>query len=402
MLATERPLPEAAAPAAAPLEPDVPAGPMSIAILLPLTGRNAELGQSLLDAATLALFDIANDGVVLLPKDTGEDSPATVRAAAEAALAEGARIILGPVFADSVDTVAAIAKPAGVPLIGFSSDRRVAQPGVYLLGHMPEQQVDRVIAYAAHHGIDRVGVLASDDPQGAGLSTVVRDAATARGVLMATPAFIALDAIDLSAAMRAAADFATRPSLVAMQLQSLGDRTDDGALRAREKLAALDAAGAGGYQALVLALSGDRLRAATGLLPYFGLQPPAVRVLGTAAWNQAAMLADPSLRGAWFAAPANDLRERFFARFRDAFGRDAHPIAPIAYDAIALAAALALGGADFSAERLTQPAGFTGVDGVFRFMADGGTERGLAVYEIGDGQAILIDGPPPAFGALTQ
>jgi hypothetical protein len=154
----------------------------------------------------------------------------------------------------------------------------------------------------------------------------------------------------------------------------------------------------------VIAVTAERLHAVTGLLPYFGLQPPAVRILGTAAWNDPAMLADPGLRGAWFAAPANDLRDRFFARFREAFGREAHPIAPIAYDAMALAAALAIapGGADFGSQRLTQPGGFTGVDGIFRFLPDGRTERGLAVFEIGDGQALLADGPPATFEALTQ
>lgn len=397
-----RPPPEPLA--AAPAEPALPPGPVSVAILLPLSGTNAGLGQDLLDAATLALFDIGSDDILLLPKDTGEESPGAVRAAAEQALAEGARIILGPVFAGSVSAVAAVAEPAGVPVIGFSSDRRVARPGVWLLGHSPEQQIGRVVTYAAAHGIERIGLIAPDDAQGAAMAQVVRTAATERGVAMAEPAFIDPAAIDVSAALREASDAQTRPTQLALQMQSLAGRGDDQALLARERLAALDAAGARGYQALVIAEQGERLRMIAGLLPYFGLQPPTVRLLGTALWSDPAWLADPALRGAWFAAPAPERRATFFTRFRQTFGRPALPIAPIAYDAVALAAALALapGGADFGPDRLTAASGFSGVDGIFRFLPDGGTERGLAVYEVADGEALLVEGAPQTFEALTQ
>ncbi len=392
------PVPGATPTVAAPASPP---GPVSIAILVPLSGSHADLGRDLLDAATMALFDSGREDVVLLPKDTGDESAATVAAAASAALAEGARIILGPVFAASVRTVGGLAKGARVPVIGFSSDTRVAGPGVFLLGHAPAQQIDRVVTFAANHGIDRLTVLAEDDEYGGAIAGAVRIAATERGVAMAEPGFIPADALDVAAAVREAANLETRPLIVATQLQMLAGRTDGGAVRARARLTGLDVSGATGYQAMVIAVSGERLRTVSALLPYFGLQPPAVRILGTAAWNTPAALADPALAGAWFAAPAADLRERFFTRFRDTFGRDALPIAPLAYDAVALAVALVNGGG-LDTERLTQPSGFTGIDGIFRFRPDGTTDRGLAVYEFADGQARLIEGPPPTFDALTQ
>jgi len=390
--------PEPVAPEPLPLPP----GPIPIALLVPLSGTQAELGQALLDAATMALFDLGGTDLVLAPYDTAGAGGAA--AAAQAAVAGGARLVLGPVFAADVAAAGPVVNAAGVQVIAFSSDKRAARPGVYLLGWLPEQQVDRVVGFAAAHGLTRFAALVPETDFGYAMAAALARRTGELGVGLVQPGFYPPGDLDATDAVRRFANYESRASALEAQLAALEGQTDEVSVKARERLAQLTTVGDIGYDAVLLPEAGPRLRTVAALLPYFDVALPEVRLLGTAAWNEPATLSEPSLAGAWFAAPAPETRGRFLARFEQTFGRPAPTIASLAYDAVALAGVLARApaGADFSAARLTQPSGFVGVDGIFRFRPDGTAERGLAVFEVSNQAAVLVEPAPTTFELLTQ
>ena len=91
----------------------------------------------------------------------------------------------------------------------------------------------------------------------------------------------------------------------------------------------------------------------------------------------------------------------FAGRYRTRFGGEPVRTATLAYDAVALVAALARaqGTQRYAPDVLTNPSGFAGIDGLFRFRPDGTNERGLAVMRVGTGGGVAVAGSPKSFGA---
>ena len=336
-----------------PEPPETVGGPVRAALLLPLSGPRAAIGQALSNAAQLALFDRAATPMALLPRDTG-GTPEGAEAALRDALAEGVDIVLGPLFAESVRAVAPIARAAGAPVVAFTNDRRVAGGGVYTLGLDPGQQVARAVDHARSLGHARFGALAPDDAYG--------DAAVEALVGAAGSNFASVG-----------------------EIARFPPRAAASAVASIESLAAARASESAGFDALLVAASGNALAALAPLLPYYNLDPEAVRYLGTALWKDPEILGEPSLVNALFAAPEDRAFLAFAARYRRAFGADPPRIAALGYDAAALVAALA-GRSDraprFPARALTSPDGFSGAEGLFRFRPDGAAERGLAIWRV--------------------
>ncbi len=387
---------------AEPLAPALPPGPVAIALLAPLSGERQALGRDLLDAAMLALFDLGREDIVVLPKDTG-GTPAGAAVAMTEALAEGARLVLGPLFAAEVSAIAPAARAAGVPVIAFSSDRRVAGGGVYVFGLAPEDQIDQAVAFALAQGRTRFAALVPDTDAGHLMAAALARSVTERGGLLAQAGFYSPGEGDATAAVRGFADFATRPAALAAQMAVLEGRSDELAVAARARLEQ-SAFGALGYDVVVLPDGGPRLRSIVALLPFFDVAPPDVQVIGTAAWDEPATLAEPGLAGGWFAGPDPALRESFAGRFRASFGREPVGIASLAYDAAALAGSLVATAPDgpFAEARLVQPSGFAGVDGIFRFLPDGASQRGLAMFQVVGGRAELVAPAATSFELLGQ
>ena len=350
--------------------------PVRVALLLPLSGGNAGIGRDLLDAAQVALFDAASARLELAPRDTA-GTPEGARAAAESALQSGAQIILGPLFGTSVRAAAGAARARGVPIVAFSTDRAVAGDGVYLLGIMPHQQVDRAIAFAARRGLGRYAALVPADAYG---DTV-------------------LDALERASGRHGGA--VVRIERYAPQ----GGEWREPVLR----LAAFgrrsgDMPGAPAFDAVFIPQGGPALRRIAPLLAYHDIDPGEVRFIGTSLWEAPDLGREPSLVGGWFAAPSPAESAAFLARFAEIYGRRPPRIVTLAYDAVALAAALAgaPGGPDFSPAALAHRSGFAGVDGVFRFRPDGIAERGLAVVEV-EADGLRVVGPAPrTFERLTN
>ncbi len=383
--------PATPAPVAGPMV--TPQGMVRAALLLPLSGQQAAVGEAMLNGATLAVFEHGAGRVELLPKDTGGD-PARAASAAREAIAEGAAVILGPLFAAETSAVAPIALAAGVPVLAFTTDASQARPGVWVLGQLPEPAVRRVVAAARAAGAERFALLAPDTPFGNLVAEAYRRAvADSGGVLVRSEIYAGGNP---DPAVRRLANYAMRRGPIDARVRAA---RAEGTLEGRRRALQLQREAIvppPDFDALLLADGGEQLRAVAALLPFYDIDSPPVRILGTplfAALPDAGR--EPALVGAWYAAPDEARREAFAERFRQSFGATPPIVAGVAFDAAAIAATLAAGQPpDLSWSALTQPDGFAGVLGIVRLLPDGANQRGLSLMEVTrDGVRVLEPAP---------
>ncbi|MCP4327500.1 MAG: penicillin-binding protein activator [Alphaproteobacteria bacterium] len=348
-----------------PIRPQPPRVPR-VALLLPLSGPHAAIGSSMLQAAEMAFFDVADQEFVLLPRDTGGTLEGAARAAAEV-LDQGAALILGPLFSTSVAAVAPIARERGVNVVSFSTNPAVAGDGVFVMGFLSGDQVDRVVAHSLTTGLFRFAALVPNSPYGQQVAAEYQQAVLSRGGQLTRLEFYDPSLPDNSEVVR----------------------------RFR---------GAGGdaplpFDAVLLPVGGQALITIAPMFPYFDIDPGEVRFLGTGQWDTPGLGREPALVGGWYAAADPEARAQFVGRYQTVFGTTPPRLATLAYDATALAAVLAKrpGGPEFTIEVLTDEDGFTGLDGLFRFNPSGRVERSLAVLEIGPDWAAVINPAPTAF-----
>jgi ABC-type branched-subunit amino acid transport system substrate-binding protein len=332
------------------------------------------------DAAQMAMFDLADRRFELMPIDDRGTTNGSADAAKQA-VAQGAQLILGPLLAPSVRAVAPITTGAGVPVIAFSSDQKVASPGVYIIGFTPEAEVERVVGFAASRGLNRFAALAPNNLYGAAVVDSLRKTAAANGATVVR--------VDLYEANTQ--DFAPLARRLAGAPEAASSATSFETM-----LAPLPA-----FDSLLLAEGGTQLRAMAGALETVGIRSPGVQLLGTGKWDEAGIGSQANLVGAWFAAPAPANREEFNVRYKRMFGQAPPRLATLAYDATALAAVLARGPerTPFAEASLTDPNGFFGRDGLFRLNANGVVDRKLAIVQVERGGVIVIDEPPRSFAA---
>lgn len=336
-----------------------PAGKLPVALLLPLSGPSAALGQAMLDAAQMALFQTGDDRIELLPRDSG-GAAAQASAAAKAAIADGAKLILGPLLAAEVEAVKPVAQSAHVPVIAFSTATQLAGDGTWLLGFDPRQEIERVVVYAHAHGRNRFAALAPNSPYGDIAVAALRDAVAVAGASVGPIVRYDPAATSLGPTVQA---FAT---------------------------------GSSDFDAVLIPEGGAKLKALAPLLPFYGVDPDQVKFVGTGLWAVSGLGTEPALRGAWYAAPDPATRAGFEQQFKQLYGHEPPLLATLGYDATALAGYLARNG-DFSIAALTNSGGFSGLNGIFRLLPDGIVERGLAVLEVRQDGAAVIDPPPQTF-----
>jgi ABC-type branched-subunit amino acid transport system substrate-binding protein len=331
----------------------------------------------------MALFDVADGNFALLPIDT-KGTPKGAAAAANEAIAAGAQLIIGPLYAGSVATAAPIARAGDVPIIALSNDRTVAGDGVYIMGFMPSNHIERVVAFARSRGAKRFAALAPDTDYGRTMVTELRRAAASSGGLLSRVEYYDPEASDVSAAVRRLADYDRRRQALVRAKRELKGVDEEWSRRELERLELLDTLGEVEYDAVLLPEGGERLRAIAPLLPFYDADSGGARLIGTGQWDDPTIGHEPALVGGWFAAPPPASHARFERRYQKLYGQTPIRIASLGYDAVALAARLAqsTGGPDFSDATLTSPFGFLGADGLFRFHSDGLVERSLAILEV--------------------
>ena len=313
-----------------------------VAVLVPLSGANSGLGRSILNAANLALLDMGGQRIRI----TAYDTAGGALPAANAALAEGNGLILGPLLAEDVRAVAGAARQARVPVIAFSNDVSVAGDGVYVMGFNPAQSISRVVSYARAGGARSFGALVPTNTYGERAAAAMTQAVRGeRAQLLGVETFEAGPA----AARAAAARLAQR----------------------------------GAADAVLLA---DVPRVAAPAVPALRQGAPQLRLLATERWaTESEIGANAALRGAWFAAPTDANFGPFRSRYRARYNAAPFRLSTLGYDAVLLVIRAAANwplGRDFPERALRDPGGFSGVDGAFRFGRDGVAERALEVREV--------------------
>ncbi len=365
--------------------PRVGTGPVRIALLVPLSGRFAGLGKALLDAAQLALFDIGNERLLLLPFDTAGTSQGTVDAM-RAAVAGRVHIVLGPLFASGIRAAGPIARAAGVPVIGFSTDRSVAGNGIYIMGFTVEQQISRIVDHAIAQGRYRHAALIPDSEYGRHVLSAYRIALARRGGELVQVEQYQEREDALFEPVKRIANYEARSQALREEREALADFGEDDEL-AQELLRALarkETLGDLTYSAILLPAGGNIIRALAPLLPYYEIDPKQIMFLGTGLWDDPDLRLEPALAGARFAGVRPRDVELFAAHYKSAYGTTPARLASLAYDAVALTAALLRydNVQPFAQQTLLNNRGFSGIDGVFRFQPNGTAERSLAIIEI--------------------
>lgn len=360
---------------------------VKVGLLLPLSGRHARLGHAMLNAAQLALFDIADDRFSLVVRDT-KGTPEGALEAARSALGEGVRLILGPLFATSVEAMLAEAQAASIVTVAFSNDRSVAGNGVFVMGLAPYPQIMRLVTFAGAQGLNRFAVLAPRTRYGDAVVQAVQDAVYRNAAELTRVVSYDPGSGDVTAEVRQLADYDLRRRALLQQRKLLSDRDDEAAKLALRRLDGLETVGVPDFDAVILPEGGKRLLAIAPVLAYYDIDPNEIRYLGTSLWEDAAVSNEPALFGGWFTSPPPELWAGFRARYEKVYGEDPPRLTTLAYDSAALAAVLARraveSGAqpDFGVDTLTQSSGFAGMDGVFRFLPNGEVERNLAILEV--------------------
>lgn len=329
-----------------------------VALLVPLTGDNGAVGQSIANATTMAILDTGAQNLRITTYDTAKGA----REAAGQAIADGNALILGPLLGSNVGEVQAEARRARVPLVSFTNDQAVAGPDVFVIGILPEQSVARTMRHVANAGARDFAVLAPEGDYGDRVQKAALDIARAVG-----------------------ADVATTERYA---------RSNTSVVSAAERVRAV-----GGIDGVVIA-DGARLAAQGGSI----LKPGgrgAMQIIGTELWSgDQAILRSSALDGALFASVSDKLYAGFVNSYESRFGSKPYRIATLGYDAVLLTLRIARDwqvGRPFPVDQLRSSGGFTGVDGAFRFQRSGVVERAMEVRQISKGTVQIVSEAPAGF-----
>jgi ABC-type branched-subunit amino acid transport system substrate-binding protein len=344
--------------------------PVQVALLVPTgsgAAQDAFLAQNLENAARLAIADLGDVQIDLRVYGTA-GNPQQAANAAVTAVNDGAKIILGPLYAEAANAAGVAVAGNDINVLAFSNNTSIAGGNVYVLGPTFANTANRLVRYLVAQGTDRIMIVHGDDVPG----NVGRDA--------------------IASAVRR--NGGTVAGIESYPLSQQGIFGRVGAIASATRASGADAV------FMTAGVSADLPILATAL-PDQGISPTSVQYLGLTRWNAAPQaLSLPGLQGGLFALPDQQMQARFEGRYAAAYGEQPHPLSGLAYDGIAAIGALVKSGNSqaLTSGALTQASGFQGVNGIFRLLPNGTNERGLSVAQIRDNQVIIVNPAPRSFG----
>ena len=331
--------------------------PVEVALLVPLSGKGAQLGQAILNASQLALFDMNPQNFQLIPKDT-KGNPVDAQIAAQEAINHGADLVLGPLFSDSVKSVATASANYNINVLGFTTDSTAASHNGFAMGFLPSTQVEQIIDYATHQQKQRFTVVVPNNQYGALVSKTAREMLSQSGY--SAPHIHTIT---------------TQPDVNRLYSDTVANQS----------------------QAILLAVDLNTASSISNHLIANGLPNARLQRLGLGLWDDRQRSYSSALEGAWYASPDPNKRDRFVRLYKNTYGTTPPRLASIGYDATALAISLAKSGDDYTKNSLTRPNGFYGLDGIFRFKQDGLVQRKLSILEFSRGRTMVRVQPSKNF-----
>ena len=345
-----------------------------VAMLLPLSGKAQEAGESMKNAAMLAIGDLNNNNLVVQFYDTKSTSSGA-RVAVENAVSSGCDLILGPLMSEEVAAITPVAKDKDIPVISFSTSPSVLQEGIYTLGLLNEEQIDKIVKYAVQQGRKRIAVVLPDNQSGLNMLKSAMASASAEGASITKVGFYRPEEMDFS-------------SLVTSMIGS--SKVAASQSKDTEKSSSIGV----GFDALLVPESGNRLKSITSMFSYYDVAAPEVLFMGTSVWANSNLSKETELYGAVYPLMSDGRMKHFAYKYNEMFSQKPNPLGIFAYDAIALSSALSQKDKSNLTEEITNIDGFFGMSGAFRIFANGKNEHGLDVVKVTmNGPMIAVSAP---------
>jgi len=371
---------------------------VKVGLFFPFSGKNRDLGWSLYNAAVMSLFDNDinhNIELVLIDsKDTPSDPVKSIKEITDQEI----KLVVGPVFSSSVESVAKDFMNNSVTAISLSNNQQLSgktsnNGGVFIAGFLPEQQIDKVINYAIDRNKINFAILAPNNQYGVTIANMFKRIVKGRDGTIITSEFYDPSGNDLNKVVERLVSASIVP-------KHLSERRGN---KLAKNLVIKDS-DLTYPQVILIPESGKTLTKITDLIKQYNIQEHEYQLVGTGQWDDISTLNNENLFGAWFAAPENKRFASFEKSYYQTYNKFPPRIASIAYDSVAAIAELVdkKGGilpasADFIAYTNPQKNGFSGIDGGFRFLGNGLVQRNLAVLQVGSGEFITLDKPAEQF-----
>ena len=370
-----------------------------VGVLLPLSGEFAKQGNGLKNATMMALEDINDNGLVLQYYDT-KGTPEGASVAVENALNQGSQLIIGPMLSSSVQAITPMTKAKGVPVIAFNSATDVLQDGIYTMGLLLDEQVERIIAYAVRQGKSRFALLLPDNNTGLAVARAgVRSAAKNNAAVTAI-AFYKPGTTDFSDVLRQMTKYNERAAKLKnmkSQYASAAAAGNTDAIRVMKKLDKMDTYGGVDFDAVLIPDYGSTLKSAVAMFGYYDVFSPEVTFLGTSIWDNTNLTKETTMRGSWYPSLTRQNVSYFANKYNEVFGERPSALYAFGYDAVALASVISRNDTDNLNEKITNPEGYAGINGVFRFFANGKNQHSLDIKEVRPSGNYIVEAGPRKF-----
>lgn len=363
-----------------------------VAMLLPLTGATAKHGQGLKNASMLALEDIKNPKMILQYYDT-QSTPSGARIAAENAIRQGAKVIIGPLMSSEVHAIAEETIYRGVPVIAFSTAQEVLQPGIYTMGLLMDEQVNRIISFAAENGRKRLALLIPDSSTGIAVARAATKAAQKNNVEVTVIGFYPTDISDFSTIIKQMTNYEKRHAEVLRlktELEIKASTGDASAAYELKKLSTKEGIGDVGFDMILIPETGAKLTSAISMFAYYDAAYPDVQFLGTSIWEAGKFNNESAMHKSWFPAISRAYSGYFANKYFQTFGEKPSSLYSFSYDAIALANNLSEKTDDKFNTAITSANGYKGINGAFKFFEDGSNQHSMDIVEIMPSANVII------------
>lgn len=370
-----------------------------VGVLLPLSGEFSKQGNGLKNATMMAMDDVNDSGLVLQYYDT-KGTPEGASIAIENALNQGAQMIIGPMLSSSVQAITPAAKSSGVPVIAFNSASEVLQDGIYTMGLLLDEQVDRVMTYSVQQGRTRFGILVPDNNTGMAVARAAVKSAAKNGAAVTAIAFYKPGTTDFTDVLKSMTNYSSRSSRLNQmkaQYKSQAAAGNAEATRMMNKLNRLDSYGDVGFDAVLIPDYGATLKSAVAMFGYYDVFSPEVKFIGTSIWENTSLNKESTMRGSWYPSLSRQNNTYFINKYTELFGERPSSLYSLGYDAVALASAISRSGTDNLDYKITNPEGYLGVNGVFRFFNNGYNQHSLDIREVRDSGTYIVDAGPRKF-----